>query len=166
MQIYDSILSVQDFEKCQQIIKDGQWRFTGKSTNDGTMFWFMDLIDNDWIAQHLFSVVQEKIGQRFELLRVYANGQTYGLNGDYHQDSSHDNEYTLILYVNSYTSADVDKIGGYTMFKLSNSSVQCIEPIKNRGVLFNSTIFHKGMAPNRYCSDLRTTIAFKMRVLD
>ena len=163
MQVFDNFLSIADFEQCQNIIENGAWRFSGRSTDEGTTFWYMDLMDNAWLSNHVFQVIQEKIGKRFQLLRVYANGQTYGLDGDYHQDSTEDNDYTFVIYTNSYTSNDVDKYGGYTIFKHSNHSIQCVEPLKNRGLMFKSTIFHKGMAPNRKCCDLRTTIAFKMR---
>jgi len=167
LELYDSFLSSSDFIKCRTIIQNGTWRFTGQSVDQTpNKFWYMDLMQYIWIREELFNYIQTKLNKRYELLRVYANGHTYGVNGDFHQDSSEDSDYTLLLYMNPWQQTDIDRIGGYTFFKESNNQIlQCVEPLENRAVLFKATQFHKGCAPNRECYDLRVTIAFKLRLI-
>lgn len=163
--IHDNFLSHEDYSRCWSLIKDGSWRFSGTSNGTGPTFWYMELIENPFMLD-LFEKITMSLGLqgKCRLRRLYANGQTYGLDGDFHQDSTDPNDYTFLLYVTNYASSDVDSIGGYTMFKFSNDHIECIEPIANRGVLFSSCIFHKGIAPNRSSYDLRTTIAFKFTI--
>jgi len=45
----------------------------------------------------------------------------------------------------------------------NNHGAQAIEPIFNRAILFKSNMYHKGLAPSRFSTQLRITIAFKLR---
>ena len=165
LELYDNVMTKDDFERCEKLIHDGGWKFTGHSNDDSVLkFWFMDLTSDSFFTEVFFEHIQAFTKRKFKLENVYANGQTYGLDGDFHKDADHDNAYTFLYYVSDVNSDNVDQVGGYTQFKI-NDEVTCVEPLINRGVLFKSNIVHRGLAPSRLSGMLRVTIAFKLTEL-
>lgn len=165
LELYDNVLTTEDFERCEKIIFDNGWKFTGRSNNDSVIkFWFMDLAMEPFFTEVFFDHIQTFTKRKFKLEQVYANGQTYGLDGDFHKDAEDENAYTFIYYVSDVNSSNVDKVGGYTQFKIGDE-VTCVEPLVNRGVLFKSNTVHRGLAPSRLSGMLRATVAFKLTKL-
>lgn len=163
--IHNNFLSQAEYDRCWDLLFNGSWKFSGSSgTVSSSTFWFMELMNNDFFTQYIFSKIVATVNKPLILLRCYANGHTFGIDGDFHQDSTDINDFTFLLYMNPITSKDVDTFGGYTMFKSSNNNIQCIEPIGNRGIFFNSNMFHKGLSFNRSSYDLRITVAFKCKL--
>ena len=91
----------------------------------------------------------------------YANGQTFGQDGSFHQDHLDDNAYTLLIYISDITEENVENIGGFTHFKRDGKIIN-VEPYKKRGLFFKSNLFHRGMAPYRLSDLLRVTLAIKV----
>lgn len=181
IKIFEDFLTYEELEKCKNATSRPKWSF-GQISNSSpisTPFWRMTLDDDEFFNTHLLSKIQDKTGKQFKLERVYANGQTFGQDGTYHQDAPEDGYYTFCIYINKQiTSETVDNIGGEFVFKMpfekvpDNSSHQeshnfsriVVEPIYNRGILFPSNLFHKGLAYNRYNRGLRISIAWKLRL--
>jgi hypothetical protein len=159
---YDNFLHVSDFHQVQNITMNGQWRFGTQSVNsgDGQLFWIMDLTKNEFFSDYLFNLIKMTTRRDFKLLRVYANGQTYGQNGDFHPDDTKPNRWTFLLYTNSLPPTDMDIWGGETQFKLDKMITQA--PIPNLGILFRSDVVHRGLGPSRLVRDLRVTVAWKL----
>lgn len=164
IKIFDNFLEEDDLEKAIRIVSRSKWGFTQKSEqSEGYTFWAMDLDNEPFYYNYILAKIHEITGKKFELLRVYANGHTYAIDGSFHTDDSRDDCYTFLLYLSNITKDNVDVIGGYTDFKFKNG-VHSIEPILNRGVLFNSNILHRGLGPLRQPDILRITVAFKLKL--
>jgi len=78
------------------------WKFINNSAPgiDALTFWYIDLIDNSFYNTFVFNEIQSMTEQKFELLSVRANGQTYGLCGDFHIDDRAEDIKTFVIYMN------------------------------------------------------------------
>jgi hypothetical protein len=173
VEITDDFLTPEELEKCAEAVSRPAWKFgqVSQSSPISTPFWMMTLTDDVFFNTQLLSKIQSKTGKNFTLQRVYANGQTFGQDGTYHQDDASDDGYTFCIYINKQiTHETIDNIGGEFVFKLPDSEKKTfsrivVEPIYNRGILFPSKFFHKGLAFNRYNKGLRISIAWKLKLI-
>jgi Rps23 Pro-64 3,4-dihydroxylase Tpa1-like proline 4-hydroxylase len=53
--------------------------------------------------------------------------------------------------------------GGHLLLK--EEDVTSILPKFNRGVIFESSIYHMGLEPSKHCPDIRESIACKFEVI-
>lgn len=175
---FKNILPENDFNQLyERLITSPKWSFTGKSSggSDNFNFWYMDLGDDYFFTDELFQIICRCTNLDYEILRVYANGQTYGCPGNLHYDGHMENELTFLYYVNPIWHISW---GGQTVFsqneetnvktlseKLFTDSNEIISyhPIPNSGLLFNSNIAHVGLDSTRHYKDLRVTVAYKLR---
>ena len=150
-------------------IERGNWQYTGSSygasSGIGVTFWVMKLQHFTLFTNTILKVIESKSCKRFELLDVYANGQTIGQDGSWHVDNDEPDTYTFLLYM-SYLPDIIDStnykmFGGCTKFKL-NRMITDVEPITNRGVLFSSKVIHAGLGP-KLANVLRVSIAYKLK---
>ena len=156
---YHNFLTVTEFTKVRSFIEENLWG-KGQSVDNGTPFWSMELIGNPYFSDYLVDKISNITNLKLKLLRVYANGQTFGQNGSFHEDSEKDNTITAVLYMNEIDENVLDDWGGETQFKFNGDLVAC-QPVTNSLIVFNSTIIHRGMAPSRFSPDMRVTIAWK-----
>jgi hypothetical protein len=178
IQIFDDFLTNEELEECLQFTNKPAWAFGVQSDPQNpisTQFWIMKLTNESFFNICLLSKIERAANKKFELARVYANGQTFGQDGTFHQDEVTSESYTFCLYVNKQVTVDTaEYIGGDIMFKLPansedglskiQSSLFGIETIYNRGILFPSNFFHKGLAFNRYNKGIRISIVWKLKV--
>lgn len=167
--IYDNFLSNEDLQKCNEYVFGSNWFYghsSSSSTGFNTPFWHMDLIKYDFFTDYLKNKIEKKLNKTFKLNRVYANGQTYGQDGSFHQDDTKVNTTTFCIYVTPLPSNN-DDLNGYLYIKIPNNNkyIACVEPLYNRGVSFPSYYYHKGGAFNRYFQNMRICIAFKLEEL-
>ena len=145
-----------------------KWGLQRSHPNDQNIFLKMDL-DEDF-SKVLFPEVLKKIGNNFNLNRVYINGQYFGMPGYPHNDDNSPDAYTFLVYLNS--NWDV-LWGGQTIFMNKyaekngsivkhNEHLKIVYPSKNLGVFFPSNLVHYAESPTKDCKQLRMTIAFKM----
>ena len=162
----DDFLSDNLLDDAKAAINNSKWEHGGYSSVEGaTTFWFCQLFTQFNIAfiKKIMRLVETRYGEKFDVDRVYANGQTYGQDGSYHQDHEHDDRYTLLIYVSDINESNIDSIGGFTQMKMKDGIIN-IEPYVKRAVMFKSNIYHRGLAPDRYSNILRQTIAFKLKM--
>ena len=150
--------------------KKGSW---DKSTPKKEYFTELQRVSKNqiiWGGNYFTEYLKEKIeyatGMKFEVDRVYANGQTIFNDGDWHRDMA-DNErnsafVTALLYVSDITPENVNEVQGYTHFRLLNDDIVTIEPLKNRLVFFDSRVSHRGCAPS-IPGFLRISLAWKLK---
>jgi predicted 2-oxoglutarate/Fe(II)-dependent dioxygenase YbiX len=156
-----NFLSVTDFNKIQLENKNG-WKYGHKSNDTGKQkFWQLDLMDDKFYSEYLFQKIVETVQLSLKLDRVYANGQTIGQNGEFHQDSNAPNTFTFLLYTNIVD--DVETWGGETQFVVDEKIIS-YQPIPNSALLFRSNLFHRGLAPALHERGMRITIAWKMHI--
>lgn len=169
IQVFDDFLLPEELQYITDVtIKGGGWSFGHTSREDiqGIPFWNIPLSEDPFFMKHLIKKINNVTKKNFVIDHVYANGQTYGQEGDFHQDAitkdqGKEKYYTFIIYVSDITPENVYVYGGHTIFK-DNEKIKVIEPIQGRAVLFDSEILHVGMAPSRRYKDLRVTIAYKL----
>jgi Rps23 Pro-64 3,4-dihydroxylase Tpa1-like proline 4-hydroxylase len=162
---YQNILSDKEFHEQAEFLQQTEWRFVGKSNRSSPNFWITELNDNTFFTETLFAKIKELVkadGFDVDLLKVYANGQTYGLSGDFHQDHFNDSHWTFLVYFNHNWSADW---AGHTIIK-SEEKQEFLSflPVPNAGLFFRGDLWHVGMEPSRHCTELRTTVAYKLIV--
>jgi hypothetical protein len=179
--IFDNFLTYDELEKCSAAYSKPAWSFgqISQTSPISTPFWMMTLDSEPFFTKDLLLKIENVTKKKYALQRVYANGQTFGQDGTYHQDDTSDESYTFCLFVNKQiTNETVDNIGGEFIFKIPiaaqlpnatgglnhNFSRIVVEPIYNRGILFPSNVFHKGLAFNRYSKGLRISIAWKLKL--
>ena len=122
---------------------------------------------NSFYEVDLFKIIKNKLKleNNFEFFpyHIYANGQTVGQTGNWHQDSSLDSDWTLLYYVN--TEWDSPKWGGSTYFcdyEKKDPIVHLYKP--NSAILFKSDIWHYADPPSLQSDIFRITLAYKLRL--
>lgn len=156
-----NFLNVTDFNKICLEKMDG-WKYGHKSRDDGKQkFWQLELMGDKFYSEYLFQKIVEHVQLPLKLDRVYANGQTVGQNGEFHQDSDGPNTFTFLLYTNLIE--DVESWGGETQFVIDGKLVS-YQPVPNSALLFNSNLFHRGLAPSLHERGMRITVAWKMHI--
>jgi len=162
IKIYENFLGDDELELAQKIIEDVNWKYTNKTRVDTPRFWIADLHDEPLFKNTILEKIEDKIGKKFELKRVYANGQTFAQDGSYHTDHMDEGVYTFILYLSAINRDNIDIVNGFTQFKINNKVIN-VEPYLNRGVFFRASIIHRGLAPSRHTDFLRVSVAFKLK---
>jgi Rps23 Pro-64 3,4-dihydroxylase Tpa1-like proline 4-hydroxylase len=168
MHYFEEILTKDQYEYVvNKTLNGNQWQLIGYSKNPSDYkFWYMELETDPFFSNDFVKIIENLTGKKFELQRVYANGQTYGQPGNLHQDVSTDYTpelyHTFVYYVNP--TWDISW-GGSTQIVHSTGQVDTIMPVRNTAIMFNSTLNHLGLEPTRYCPELRVTVAFKLKEL-
>lgn len=158
---FDNFLSEPDWNYVVSKTVNGKsWEFSGGSTVDTHKFWFMDLVNDSFFTKKMFHKVQTTCNlPNSELIRVYANGQTHGLNGSPHTDYDDEGYVTFLYYPCLYWKLEW---GGCTVF-FDKGVAHTRYPIPNSGILFKGNLLHFGMEPTGQCKELRVTVAFKIK---
>ncbi|MCU1329220.1 MAG: hypothetical protein JWN34_4590 [Bryobacterales bacterium] len=142
------------------------WRF-GHASHAGveSQFWKRDL-ESDEAFDAIWKLAQPRCealaGGPLRVLRVYANGHTYGLGGAVHRDADRAGAFTLLYYPNPEWKQEWD---GETVYYDEGEEVALAVRVRpNRAVFFDSRIPHVGRPPSRSCSALRVTVAWKLEL--
>ena len=165
--IIDDILDSIEYQKLSEIMyQNPAWIWGGKTdyeNENSARLWQINFKNGEGVVDSFILKLWETIKKKvkltnsYEIFRVYANGQTYGMDGDWHTDSDDTGMYTFLYY---FTKGDENIIGD-TEFMIDEKLLS-IKPLKNTGILFSSNLKHRGCAPKKEFKDLRITIAFKL----
>ncbi len=165
LQFYENVFTEEQNNKIwDDYLGQGNWEYGHGSTETSkNKFWYSELFFKDFFTDELFSSIQNLIGNNFEILRCYANGHTAFQGGEYHVDSSEDDEYTFLYYPMQEWRPEW---GGETIFQLPSGALQYVLPIPNGAVLFPGSWPHCGRAPVLEMPyGLRVTIAYKLKLI-
>ena len=166
--IVDNFLNEDEITTVHKIVDNSLWDFNHYSNGNKvieTPFWTANLTNEVYISEYIKTIIEAHFFKKFELLRVYANGQTFGQDGVFHIDTEDEDCYTFCLYVNKIKKEDIELAAGYIYFKIPELNYQiCYEPINNRGLFFPSNYLHKASAFSRFIKDLRICISWKMKL--
>jgi hypothetical protein len=158
---YKNIFSNDDLNKIQEYFNSPNWSFGhySEAHNKHKCFWNMNLSRIKYFNTDLYKIIQSLIPYNcLDIERIYANGQTYGLDGSFHIDNS--SGYTFLYYANPEWEKEW---GGNTVFYDSKTKEKIfIYPEPNSAVFFPGNILHYGQSPSRDFYGLRTTIAYKL----
>jgi hypothetical protein len=166
IKVFNNFLNTQEISIIKNILNNNKWIHGHTSINDfyTIPFWYMELFENDYLKYSIKEKIESITKKKFEVVRLYANGQTYGQHGTYHQDDTDDLTFTFCLYFTEYEISIEDIIGGNFEIKIPNEVDfhMSIPPRFNRGILFPSNYFHKGNSFDRFITDVRICIAWKL----
>ena len=167
--VYDNFFTESELIRIENIIKSNNWEWGHRSFDnfDSTIFWTMNLSKEDYFNDYLKTILEKHFSKKFKVLRLYANGQTYGQDGVYHADSDDPTHYTVCLYLTKIDKEFVDSAGGYITFKIPEEKFNLsFEPLYNRIIMFPSNYFHKGSAFSRFFTDIRICVAWKLQEIN
>ena len=161
-----NFMDVREFHDAREIVfKSREWAWAGRSgqkEDEKVRFWHLDLSRHHLFAVHLKQKIENLVGANFDLERVYANGQTFGQDGYFHQDcTSGRKQFTFLVYMNIIPDKDVDDWGGETQFQ-DGDRIVSYQPFTNSALYFDAHLFHRGLSPKRFVPELRITIAWKL----
>jgi hypothetical protein len=173
IQIFNDFLDPAEIDICKDIINSHNWGYGHTSVRSNFLsipFWNMKLYDNEFLKETIKSKIEKVTNKKFKVILLYANGQTYGQDGSFHQDgdfkeeNSNFKKYTFCLYLTDFPIELCDIIGGNFEIKIPNINdyTISINPIFNRGIFFPSYYFHRGNSFNRFTHELRVSIAWKL----
>lgn len=160
--VFEDFLSDKELQDVNHVIENLSWKYREYSVSpkNGTIFWSADINDKK-LTDVLIPKIEKVSNKKFELLKIYANGQTYGQDGSFHKDHEDEGTYTFLIYMSPITESNFKDICGCTDFFVDDIMLS-VEPYRGRGVLFDSRIIHRGRAP--LTKDmLRISIAIKLK---
>jgi SM-20-related protein len=99
--------------------------------------------------------------QAHELLRVYANAHTFGVEGFVHRDSQNrKNDWTSVYFAHPKWNINW---GGELIFlhDTKDEIIQAVYPRPGRLVIFPGALRHCARSVSRECAELRVSIVFK-----
>ena len=172
IKIYDDFLNKLEIKFIEEIINNNKWEFghfSSEPNNYYSIFWYMELINNEVLYNFIKGKIEENLKKQISIYRLYANGQTFGLNGGYHTDTDEqdNNLFTLCIYINDIPNDIIMYVGGEIQIKIPKKKYSIsIEPLNGRCIMFPSNYTHKGTAFERFFTSLRVCIACKFRILE
>lgn len=105
--------------------------------------------------------LRERWFQNAHLVRCYANGMAYGMEGTVHTDASTPGNLTVVYYPHDRWSPNW---GGETIFynQAEDTIIGCRYPRPNSAVIFDGRIPHRAAGVTRLYPGLRITLMFKV----
>lgn len=185
IQIIDNFLNNTELKILLNIIENKCWKYGHKSggiEKIDNKFFSIDTSDNFFTEiiepkiKGLFVNYQkfpenQKNSQEDDesifIKRSYMHIQCYGQDGCYHLDGTkekNENIYTVCLYITNLDDSTLENCGGDFLIKTPNNScIMSVTTKMNRCIIFPSEFFHKGKAYNRFISDKRVCLTWKLR---
>jgi hypothetical protein len=166
VKLFDNFFSDIILDKILDFLKKKKWNSIeqkyNKNLNTDYPFWNIQ-ISCDFFKIYLKNIIESILDKKFDLIRVYAVGQSYGQDSNFHIDDDRDDTYTFCFYINDTKMINED---GLFYLKLGKERhIITIEPNINRAILFPSTYRHKGSNFNRFNNNFRICIAWKFKLL-
>jgi len=157
---FPNVLTSELFKRVKDDVESNGWIFKNRSYDGDTILsWTQKRNDRSIILEagnYIKGVIEKYLDDKFTLMRIHFNGQTYGQNGKSHQDYYIPGIVTFILYVNE----DWEYEWGGETYVIDDKNKLTINPvIPNSGILIPAFWYHWGNAPT-VTNKLRITIAF------
>jgi len=165
VQINNEFMTQDEINEWLDAIDRSGWVYNGATSESSIRIWRSELFhEKDMIEKLLAKLPKE---WEFEVLQCFANGQTFGQNGEFHKDAEGDEYYTMLVYLSDITEHNYDFVRANTELAYDGEwgeKVQQIEPFKGRCLIFKSNIIHRGCAPTWHTDILRISLALKLRL--
>ena len=171
--VYDDFFSEEIREEIWNLLGRNKWGCGGgiKNGSVGNWFWHMDYLeDESYFNDYLYNLICDKLGKKYEIVEIYANGQSAGQSGYPHTDgtlrsSPNSNkvyypvDFTFLYYPNPEWKLNWN---GHLIFSEDGKEPTKIVGYKpNRAILFPAKIMHYADAPHRYFTGFRISLAYK-----
>jgi SM-20-related protein len=114
------------------------------------------------LMHRAWTVLRPQFMQGHTLVRCYANGMCYGMDGTVHIDARQPGHYTFIYYPHERWSPNW---GGETLFYNQEETMieACAMPTPNSAILFDGRQPHRVAGLSRQFPGTRITLMFKTR---
>ena len=157
--VYDDFFSEEIREEIWNLLGRNKWGCGGgiKNGSLGNWFWHMEnLEDESYFNDYLYNLISDKLGKKYQIGRIYANGQSAGQSGYPHIDGG---DVTFLYYPNPDWKLNWN---GHLIFSEDGEEPTKIIGYKpNRAVLFSSNIMNYADAPHSYFPGFRISLAYK-----
>lgn len=169
---FDDFLSENEMKVLEEYFTGNIWEWGHSTDSKAPQRWFHCYFDDKpYFTHYLKEKIERTTDIKCEYKRVYANGQTLLNSGSWHidtpvtsfNDPPDPNYITALLYISDIGPGNIDIVKGHTEFKINNE-IKSVEPLKNRLVVFDSRILHRGCAPE-IPGFLRISLAWKLKRL-
>lgn len=140
----------------------GHWQLSGHSLLDSQtrFFWFMNLIHSDKIIKIFKPKLENFLEKEINITRAYANGQSHGQCGQFHQDIP-GCDLSFVYYFHKNW---LPEYGGHLLIKTENN-LESYWPESNSGIMFDSRLWHCALEPTTFCNTQRLSLALKFKIL-
>ena len=163
---FKNVLSKEQHQHVLDVLTERAWSFDNWAEHEadkGILCWSMwGLETREFFNTVFFNRIQEITGRKYNYSRIYANGQSFGQDGVFHLDENDPNAHTFLYYATPLDPLEVYEYGGETQFIQDTGEMYHVYPFTNTAVIFSGNIWHRGMGPNKWSKQLRTSIAFKL----
>jgi len=164
IRVFDKAFSDDDYAALKDIILNGTWKWGMQSREYTLSFMGMQLMDNEFIADYLKKKIEALVGKELDLVRCYANAQTFAQDGTLHEDSPDTNRYTFVTYILP-ENIPIDEKKDHFRVKVPNQPLLRHIPIEpNQGVYFPGRLQHTGLSTSRYQNYLRISVVWMFRL--
>lgn len=180
--VNDEILSSELFSELQSFFeKEVTWTFGSQSDRSEMQYshWNYDFINAlpdsqtnyedalfDLGAEHILTKVwlllKDTLLKEHQLVRLYANAHTYGVEGYPHIDNRTDDNYSTILYLNP--EWDIEWAGETIIANEFKDVIHAVLPKPGRAVTLNGRLWHASRSVSRRCPALRVCLVIKTRL--
>src|SRR5262245_21607050 len=112
------------------------------------------------ILREAWKALKDRHLKDHTLVRCYANGMMYGMDGYVHTDATKPDNFTFVYYPHARWSPNW---GGETLFynQEETAIIACSYPHPNSAALFDGRIPHRANSVTRLYTGLRITLMFK-----
>lgn len=142
------------------------WILNNPAYSGGHLSWGRDTKSLETIFYEAATIIKYKVMKLLKkdliLARIHCNGQTAGQICDFHDDFTHREAYTVILF----TSANWNSGWSGEFICLVDGEYKIAPYIPNDAVLIDASWQHSANCPNNKTDKLRTTVAFSYFVQD
>lgn len=161
---YDNVFSDEQIRKIwKNYLSKENWKFGHLSSeNSDKMFWKMSLDGDSFFESELLREIEKITGKKYKVWEVFANGQTFGLDADWHIDHVDHNAVTFLYYPMFEWKISWS---GETIFEWGDNKYEYVLPHQNSGILFPAYVPHYGRSPSREYMKMRITIVWKLFVV-
>ncbi len=161
IEVYNDFFTEELHKEIHQKLIRPQWSPTGG--NNSSWFWHMDNLEKEeYFSEYLYNIICDKIERRYDVRRIYANGQSCGQCGNPHTD---DGDITFLYFPNPTWKLTYQ---GHLIFcenavgdPTKDEPTHIIGYKPNRAILFPAKIIHYADAPHRYYNGFRISLAYK-----
>ncbi|RON72528.1 DUF6817 domain-containing protein [Pseudomonas fluorescens] len=114
------------------------------------------------VLTRVWLTLKETLLKGHQLVRLYANAHTYGVEGYPHIDNRTDNNYSTVLYLNPQW--DIEWAGETIIANEFKDVTHAVLPKPGRAVTFNGRLWHASRSVSRRCPALRVCLVIKTRL--
>ena len=158
IEILDNFFDAATQEEILRLMERPKWSFTGGRIPN--QFWHMDGLEAEpFFRQKLFSRICKSLGEEYDVVRIYANGQTATQHGSPHTD---DGDFTFLYYPNPRWKPSWG--GALHFFDDDGATVHAVDYKPNRAVFFPADLVHAAEAPSAEFPGLRVSLAYKLKL--